>query len=386
MASVIFRGDYPQTKALIRINQNLESDILKRTRELQTANDSLSALNIQEAATLNEVRILEREENLINQLNAMLQLCVTAEEIYPRVQIKAQDIFQGLSGGLAIFNSANQQMETVMQWGIEQILAPFFSPDDCFGIRSGSINIVDYSRTAIPCNHYITPPQGGYMGIPMFVKNDLIAVFHLFAPPEQTLSKHTQDTAIAFSNIVKIALVNIKLRQALEEMSLKDALTDLFNRRYLNDFLPRELHRIQRDKGSLIVAMFDIDDFKKINDTFGHKAGDEVLKCIGKLLNQYFRASDMACRFGGEEFLVVMLSDDLNAAVLKLERLRESIKNEEVVFQGRVLPKTVLSIGVAKAPQDGITDDALIDAADQALYIAKQSGKDRIEIYQSKSS
>jgi len=191
---------------------------------------------------------------------------------------------------------------------------------------------------------------------------------------------------MAFSNIIKMALTNINLRQALQEMSLKDALTGLFNRRYHDQFLPRELNRIQREGGSLIVAMLDIDDFKRINDTFGHEAGDEVLRRIGKILNQYFRVSDMACRFGGEEFLVVMLSDDLDAAVLKLERFRESIKNEAITFQGQVLPKTVFSIGVAKTPRDGISDSTPTDSADRALYIAKQSGKDRIEVYQSKSS
>lgn len=375
-----------QKASLKRINQTLEKDILARTQALRVANEELTALNKKQSATLDEVTLMEYEENLMNKLNSMLQLCSTAEETYPRINLIAQEIFRGLSGGLAVYQSASQQLETVIQWGPDQILIQFFAPEDCFSVRSGSVNIVDDYKTAIPCPHYTTPPQGGHMDIPMFVMNDLIAVIHVFAPAEQPLSKHIQEIAVAFSNVIKIALTNINLRHSLQEMTLRDALTGLYNRRYLNEFLPRELNRIKREEGKLIIAMLDIDDFKKVNDTFGHEAGDEVLKRIGQILNQTFRISDMVCRFGGEEFFVVMLGSDLDAAVLKLEHLRELIKNEKITFHGQALPKTVLSVGVARAPQDGVIENILIDAADQALYEAKRLGKDRIEIYQSKSS
>jgi diguanylate cyclase (GGDEF)-like protein len=370
--------------ALKYINSSLEKDILAQTQVLRVKNEELTALNKKNLVALNEIKLLQTEENLINKLNAMLQLCSTAEETYPRIYLIAQELFQGLSGGVSVYQSANQQLETVIQWGPDQILVPFFSPKDCFGVRSGSANIVDDYKTIFPSPHYTTPPQGGYMSIPMFVMHDLIAVVHVFAPVEQALSKHIQEIAIAFSNIVKIALTNINLRHSLQEMTLRDALTGLYNRRYLKEFLPRELNRITREESKLIVAILDIDDFKKVNDTFGHEAGDEVLKSIGKILNQTFRISDMACRFGGEEFLLVMFGSDLNSAIIKLENVRERIKNEKITFQGQELPKTLLSVGVASAPKDGIIDDILIDAADKALYEAKRSGKDRIEIYQSK--
>lgn len=179
-------------------------------------------------------------------------------------------------------------------------------------------------------------------------------------------------------------MVNINLRQSLQELSLRDPLTGLYNRRYITEYLPRELARVERAQTSFMIAMMDIDDFKKFNDTWGHEAGDEVLKMIGHILNQHFRASDMACRFGGEEFLVTIADANAIECIHRLEQLCELIKNKTIIFQGQHLPKVTLSIGVARAPQDGISIDELINSADHALYIAKQSGKDRIEIFKPK--
>lgn len=214
----------------------------------------------------------------------------------------------------------------------------------------------------------------------MFVQKELIGLIHFISPEAQEISNHAQELAIAFSNIVKIALVNIKLRQSLLELSLRDPLTGLFNRRYLMEYLPRELAQIKRDKTHLVVAMLDLDDFKKFNDQYGHEAGDEVLKFIGHELNDNFRSNDMACRFGGEEFLVVMVNVDMKTGVQKLERVREKIKNKSIMYQGQRLSVITVSVGISEAPDNGLMVDELIEAADQALYVAKRSGKDRVEI------
>ncbi len=375
-----------QSEALKRLNAHLEEAVEKRTKELQASNESLIASNEQKADALRHLNLIEQEESSINRLNLMLQICETPEETYPRIEVIAQEIFSEVSGGLSIYNHSTQNIETVIEWGDHKILKPSFVPQDCFGIRSGSVNLVNNPKKAILCPHYLSPPQGGYMGIPMFVRNELIGIIHLFAAKEQTITKHVQELAITFANIVKIALLNINLRQSLQELSLRDPLTGLYNRRYITEYLPRELARIERSQTSFIIAMIDIDDFKKFNDLWGHEAGDEVLKMIGHLLNQYFRASDMASRFGGEEFLVSMADADVTQCIHRLEQLCELIKNKTVIFQGHHLPKVTLSIGVALAPQDGTSIDELINAADHALYIAKQSGKDRVEIFQPKAT
>lgn|GEM_PF-4085274 len=180
--------------------------------------------------------------------------------------------------------------------------------------------------------------------------------------------------------IKEISDSNAKLMddsKALYEQSIHDSLTGLFNRRYLDETLPRELQRTIREKQSLCVAMLDLDFFKSFNDTHGHAAGDEVLKFIGDLLQDVFRGSDISCRFGGEEFLVVMINTDMTSAHSRLEQFRELVKKGKVYFHGHPLPPMTVSIGVAEAPGQGMTIKEIIHAADLALYSAKDAGRDR---------
>jgi diguanylate cyclase (GGDEF)-like protein len=180
----------------------------------------------------------------------------------------------------------------------------------------------------------------------------------------------------------KISVSNSKLidySKNLYQQSIHDSLTGLFNRRYLDETLPRELQRVMREQQSLCIAMLDLDLFKTFNDTHGHAAGDAVLKFVATLLQDTFRESDISCRFGGEEFLVVLINTDIASAKMRLERFREMVKKGKVSFQGQVLPPMTVSIGVAEAPRQGTTVDEIIRVADQALYVAKHAGRDRTE-------
>ena len=344
------------------------------------------ALNNKTISTLNELTLLEKNEKLVNKLNGMLQLCITMDETYPRINLIAQELFSGFNGALSVLNKSNNSLETVIQWGKDKILKNVFSPEDCFSIREGSITIIDDPKRWVACSHYLTPPIGGYMVLPLFVQNELLGVIHLSAQSTLPIPKHLQDTALTFSNMVKIALSNIKLRETLREQSLRDALTGLYNRRYINEYLPNELAKIMRDKSTLIVIMMDLDDFKQFNDNYGHEAGDEVLKLIGQIINQNFRVSDTACRFGGEEFLITMSHSELNTCIKRLEAFQKTIKSKSVFFNNQILPFVTISIGVAVAPMHGSTMDELIQAADHALYTAKKLGKDRVELYEAPGS
>lgn len=342
-------------------------------------------LNNTTISTLKELTLLEKNEKLVNKLNGMLQLCITMSETYPRINLIAQELFTGFNGALSVLNKSNNNLETVIQWGNEKILNTVFSPEDCFSIREGNITIIDAQNQWLPCPHYQHPPIGGYMVLPLFVQNELLGVIHLTAQTKISIPKHLQDTALTFSNMVKIALSNIKLRESLREMSLRDSLTGLYNRRYINENLPHELAQTIRDKRTLVVIMLDLDNFKQFNDNYGHEAGDEVLKLMGQVINQHIRLSDTACRFGGEEFLITMQETNLDNCIIRLEELQKIIKNKSLFFNNQILPTVTLSIGIAMAPIHGTTMEDVIQAADKALYIAKNSGKDRIEIYQPSS-
>ncbi|CEG58123.1 diguanylate cyclase [Legionella fallonii] len=372
------------SSSLIRNDQGQPINFIMQMKDVSDRiqnEEKMRQLNKKTMETLNELKLLEHDENLLNKLNRSLQICVTGEEAYPRINLIAQDLFPELSGGLSVFNKSSNQMETVIQWGQDQLLPKLFSPMDCFAIREANTNLVEDPQKAVPCNHYLTLPEGGYIALPLMVQNELIGVIHLLAPKGKKLTQHQQDMATSFGNIVKLALANINLRASLSELTLHDPLTNLYNRRYLNEFLSRELVRIARKKSTLCVAMLDIDNFKQFNDTYSHLAGDEVLKSLGQLLTKYFRETDISFRFGGEEFVVVLLNITLDNAVNKMDEFREQLKNIMAYYKDRPLPNITISIGIAEAPQHGATIEEIIKAADHALYAAKEEGKDRVKAY-----
>ena len=182
----------------------------------------------------------------------------------------------------------------------------------------------------------------------------------------------------AMTDRVGPALANLRLRDALREMALRDGLTGMYNRRYLEDALNRELHRAQRSGKTVAVLMIDIDHFKRFNDKYGHDAGDFVLGAVARAITSNIRPSDIACRYGGEELIVVLPEAELECAVERAEKLRTSIRDTNLTHLGQVLPPVSASFGVAMYPANGDKPADLIKAADQALYRAKNEGRDRV--------
>ena len=166
----------------------------------------------------------------------------------------------------------------------------------------------------------------------------------------------------------------------LEEQAITDPLTGLLNRRYLREFLPREMQRAARSKASLALVMIDLDYFKRINDTFGHDAGDVVLRELGTLLRNAVRASDIACRLGGEEFMLVLPEASLEGARQKAEDIRASVKNLDLTYQDKPIGRITASLGVALFPAHAEDAESLMRAADEALYHAKGGGRDRVVV------
>ena len=169
------------------------------------------------------------------------------------------------------------------------------------------------------------------------------------------------------------------LQEQLRQQAMHDSLTGLFNRRYLDEMLERELARAKREGPPLTVMMLDIDYFKKLNDTYGHQAGDEVLRCLADLLRDHSRAEDIPCRYGGEEFLLVLPNMGRDDALSRAEQWRHEFEVMRMRFGKDTLSSTI-SIGIATFPDHGHTRDTLIEAADKALYAAKHNGRNRVEM------
>jgi diguanylate cyclase (GGDEF)-like protein len=223
----------------------------------------------------------------------------------------------------------------------------------------------------------------------MMAQGETLGVLHLQSgkpSPSQTqeeretLAASQQQLAVTLAEHVALALANLKLRETLRQQAIRDPLTGLFNRRYMEETLERELRRAERRQAPLGVIMFDLDHFKKFNDTFGHAAGDIVLREIGAFLHTRVRVEDIACRYGGEEFVVILPDASLEDTLKRAEQLRVGIKGLNVRYHDQALGAVAVSLGVAVLPEHGSTTEAILKAADAALYRAKREGRDRVVV------
>jgi diguanylate cyclase (GGDEF)-like protein len=191
-----------------------------------------------------------------------------------------------------------------------------------------------------------------------------------------------QQLAVTVADHIALSLANLKLRETLQNQSIRDALTGLFNRRYLEESLERELYRCDRNKKSLGIIMLDIDHFKSFNDTFGHSAGDAVLRELGEFLQNHIRRSDIACRYGGEELTLILPEASVKIVLERAQAICEGVKHLQVEYRRQLLGTISLSLGVAMFPEHGVTGEAVLRAADAALYRAKREGRDRVILHQ----
>ena len=175
-----------------------------------------------------------------------------------------------------------------------------------------------------------------------------------------------------------LSIMSLKLREELEAQSIRDPLTSLYNRRYMEDNLQREISKSARHKTKLGMMVLDIDHFKSINDNFGHDMGDVVIKETGEIISSHFRDSDIVCRYGGEEFVVIMLEVDEDIAMQRAEQVRLAVENL-AVNQGNICLKDfTISIGVALLPDHANSGATLFMAADSAMYQSKHQGRNKV--------
>ena len=175
-----------------------------------------------------------------------------------------------------------------------------------------------------------------------------------------------------------LALANLRLREALRLEAIRDPLTNLYNRRYMEESLERETQRAKRRNTPVSILMFDIDHFKRLNDTYGHEAGDVVLKQIGDLFRKYTRPEDVACRYGGEEFLLILPETPLETVLQRAEELRLTIKDRLRIPWNDTTLSITISVGVTAFPNHGVNVKEIVSAADTALYQAKRQGRDQV--------
>ena len=367
-----------RTRELEQIKASLETSVAERTEELRISNERLMA-------QANDLSRHNQEMILFDEANELLQACATEQEAYAIVARTAENLFKPHAGALYLINSSRDLLETAAAWGSAPPPNPTFRAGECWALRRGQSHIC--TGTEIRCAH-VRDPTAHSACIPLIGQGETLGILHLTCDASGNYTEHElADTCRMAKNLAEhlgLAVANLKLRDAMRNMSIHDALTGLYNRRYLDEALAQELGRARRNDQEVAVIMFDVDHFKAFNDSFGHQAGDAVLRELGRFVKSSIRPGDLGCRYGGEEFAVILSPSTLGGAMARAEELRQGVKLLSTRNEKQPLGQITISLGVAVFPLHAADPKTLMNAADLALYEAKHSGRDCVVAFKPK--
>lgn len=317
--------------------------------------------------------------SLMQEMTSLLQACSDFGESIDVIRQFAERLFNSDSGALYLFRESRNQLEIALQWGDGTHGRASFHPEDCWALKRGEPHKLDHTHHSLACDHMREAEQMCSLCMPVVAQGNVLGILYLQNHKDRDIGDVEYRLAATLASQIALALSNIKLRETLRDLSVRDPLTGLFNRRYMEESLQREIATAKRKDRQLGLAILDLDHFKKFNDTFGHDAGDLLLRETGGLLMQSSRAGDIACRFGGEEFVLIYPEASPEVVVRLAEELRQAIHAMQIQHYGRALGQVSASFGVAFFPQHGDTTDALLRAADIALYAAKAAGRNCVQ-------
>ena len=326
---------------------------------------------------------------MVNQMAHCLQSVMATEELYGIVGRFAPRLFPRSSGALCVLDSSKKVLEATATWGATSVCKLAFSPDDCWAFREGHAHLVSEPQSGLACSHAVRNGQYAQVCVPMMAQSEIVGIVHLQSqtPPASGESFTQDDLRLVkiMAEEIALSMANVGLRELLRQQAFRDPLTALYNRRFLQEALDLELLRASRNCWPVAFIMLDVDEFKRFNDAYGHLAGDSLLRTTAMFLRSALRANDVLCRYGGDEFSILMPQTSLKTAIMWANRWRPVAKRMTLEWQGRILQCPTLSMGIAAYPACS-TADALFREADSALYHAKASGRGRVKPKMSSSS
>jgi diguanylate cyclase (GGDEF)-like protein/PAS domain S-box-containing protein len=332
--------------------------------------------------TITQLNRRNRVATLIAEFGEILQACLGIDETYEAIEKYLPRLLPGSAGVLYRLEVGHEKAERCAGWGQTVGTDAPMSTSDCVAIRRGQMRFVENSAKELNCRHLQEVPAS-YACLPLASHGELLALLHVQRGVDQILDRDADIEWAALRNVAEqltLALANLAIRETLREQATRDKLTRLYNRHYFDARFEQEFARASRESTSIAVVMLDIDHFKRFNDTFGHAAGDHVLRELGAIVLGAARQSDVACRYGGEEFVLFMPGAVRDVARARAEEVRLAVKALRLEWEGEALGVVTVSAGVAAFPADADDAATLLKRADQALYRAKELGRDRVEV------
>ncbi len=391
-------------KELQRANEELEDRVRQRTEELQIANGELQneigerrraeeqvrETNGQLKAMVRRLEAHNQQMHLLNTMGDMLQACRSVAETHHVIAESLAKLFPEENGSLALLDDDSGDFRVVATWGeAHDQVGAAFTREDCWGLRRARVHEQGCDSLESACAHIprqVHPPGCQYVCVPLSTQGNFHGLLHLHGVPAQDAADPDyvnvrRQLIHSASEAISLSIANLKLQENLRQQSIRDALTGLYNRRYMEESLAQELSRADRARRPCSVIMLDVDHFKRFNDTYGHQAGDALLRGLGSFLRSHVRGEDIPCRYGGEEFILILGGADAAGAAHRAEQIRAGVEQEfKVPFEGGFLPQVTISLGVATYPQHACGASDVVKAADAALYRSKKDGRNRVTV------
>ena len=363
-----------RTAELAHEKANLEVKVVERTSELCAANDALKTQTAELSRRNEEILLFSR-------MNDFLQTSTNEAEAYSIISEVVIQLFPEDSGAVFVLSASRNMLEAAAVWGPLPPANVIFPPDECWAHRRGQSHLAITHERRCP---HVSDDGHMYVCLPLLAQGETLGILHILdgrvkndKADEARMTDKCRLAKILADNI-GLGIANLKLRESMRNLSIRDPLTELFNRRYMEEALAQELHRTRRNEAQLAIIMIDIDHFKQFNDNCGHDAGDAVLRALGDFLKTHVRGSDIACRYGGEEFILILSPSTAEGARQRAEKIRQGASLLRVSHANQDLGAISLSLGVAMFPGHGANAAAMIKAADVALYRAKRDGRNRV--------
>lgn len=355
--------------------------LAREVRERADAQGRVDQANLELGQTVARVERVSDELRQLRHYGGLLQSCRDVPEALDVTRRSLQALLSGVAGTLYMTRASQDYLEAETGWGQHAAAAhDLLAPHECWALRRARQHLVDDVAQGMACNHFDQPGAGhaATACLPLTAQGINIGLLYLSTPQHGAMTG--LEAATAAAEQLSLALANLRLQETLRQQSIRDPLTGLYNRRYLEESLARELARCKRRGLPLALMMIDVDHFKDFNDQHGHDGGDAVLAAFGRLLQAHVRTEDIPCRFGGEEFVLILPETDLASAKRRAEDIRTEVAALRVQHLRRELGGLTASIGLAIAPDHASDASDLQRLADEALYRAKRAGRNRVEV------
>lgn len=362
------------------------TDVTRQRRESADLDEAKKASELAQAQameTLENEKLRQFEASMLAELGDWLQTCKSLDELFVVLKDYMCQLMPQSRGELYIYSNSRDVLDSAVSWGNTDI-HDHIKADACWALRRGRNYSHLPDKISFECPHVQdqeTESSGDYICVPIIAHGDTVGLLHIqfqtnVSDQQGVRSPHS--FAAQCGELISLAIANVKLRDELHHQSTRDPLTGLFNRRFFLESMRNELKLQERRDGSFGLVSFDADQFKSFNDNHGHDAGDIILRAVADVMNALFSDDEVLCRYGGEEFTVLLPGASRNSTLEAAERLRARVQDISVTYAGRTLPTVTISCGVASYPYDGSEVQSILKNADDALYLAKDEGRNRV--------